>query len=103
MRPMSASARPDRDPGPGGKLRPRPGPPQRAAAVGALVLAAATLALAAYIVVDQFPQNLVFAGLILFALSSAWFGLLRRGAQRMLGLVISLTALVAALAVLLAT
>jgi diacylglycerol kinase family enzyme len=59
--------------------------------------------LAAYIVVDQFPQNLVFAGLILFALSSAWFGLLRRGAQRMLGLVISLTALVAALAVLLAT
>jgi diacylglycerol kinase family enzyme len=57
--------------------------------------------LAIYIVVDQFPRGLIVLGCVALALAAGWYALLRRGAPRVLGLLIALAALVAAAVVLL--
>jgi diacylglycerol kinase family enzyme len=73
---------------------------QRASAITALVLLFAVLILAVYIVVEDFPSNLVVLGCISVALAAAWYGLLRRGAARLLGLILALVALAAAVVIL---
>src|SRR4029453_1010612 len=73
---------------------------QRASAITALVLLFAVLILAVYIVVRDFPSNLIVLGCIGVALATAWYGLLRRGAARLLGLTLTLAALAAAVGVL---
>src|SRR5512132_330120 len=69
---------------------------QRVSAITALVLLFAVLILVVYIVVEDFPSNLVVLGCIAVALTAAWYGLLRRGAARLLGLILALVALAAA-------
>jgi hypothetical protein len=73
---------------------------QRASAITALVLLFAVLILAVYIVVRDFPSNLIVLGCIGVALATAWYGLLRRGAARLLGLTLTLAALAAAVVIL---
>jgi hypothetical protein len=63
-----------------------PSPEARASALASLLLAAATLALAIDIVIDQFPRGLIILGCIGLALAAGWYGLLRRGSVRLLGL-----------------
>ena len=58
--------------------------------------------LAAYIVVQQFPRGLVVIACVAIALGAGWYGLLRRGGARLLGLGIALAALIAQAALLLA-
>jgi len=60
-----------------------------------VVLAPAVMLLAIYIVVEQFPRGLiVFAG-VAIAMAAGWYGLVRKGAARLLGLGIAVSALVA--------
>jgi diacylglycerol kinase family enzyme len=66
---------------------------QRIAAITALVLTPAVLLLAAYLVVAQFPRGLVVFLCVALALGSAWYGLLRRGVARWLGLGFAVVAL----------
>ena len=73
---------------------------QRVSAITALVLLCAVLILAVYIVVEDFPSNLVVLGCIAVAFAAAWYGLLRRGAARLLGLILALVALAAAVVIL---
>jgi diacylglycerol kinase family enzyme len=70
------------------------GSQRRAAAGLALVLGAATLLLALYIVVQQFPRGLIVLGCIAVALPAGWYGLLRRGAVRIAAFGVALAALV---------
>jgi hypothetical protein len=74
----------------------------RAAAVAALVLAAAALALAAVNAVQEFPRGPVVLGCVAAALAAGWYGVLRRGAARALGLVIACVLLAVAIALLVA-
>jgi diacylglycerol kinase family enzyme len=69
----------------------------RAAAVAALLLPAVVLVLAVDFMVEQFPRGLIVLAAVAIALAAGWYGLLRRGAARMLGL--GLAALAVALAV----
>jgi diacylglycerol kinase family enzyme len=69
--------------------------------MAALALAPATLLLAAYIVVDQFPRGLIVLGCAAIALAAGWYGLLRRGAVRLLAVGVVLAALAASAALLL--
>jgi diacylglycerol kinase family enzyme len=71
-----------------------PGSRRRVAAGLALVLGAATLLLALYVVFDQFPRGLIVFGCIAAALPAGWYGLLRRGAVRIASLGVALAALV---------
>ena len=71
-------------------------------AIVALVVAPATLLLAAYIVVVQFPRGLIVLGCVAIALAAGWFGLLRRGAARIIGWTVALLALVTPAALLIA-
>jgi diacylglycerol kinase family enzyme len=66
---------------------------RRLAAVVALVVAPAVVLLAGYILFDQFPRGLVVIGCVAIALVAAWYGLLRRGAARAVGLATALVAL----------
>ena len=70
----------------------------RAAAIIALVLAALTVAAAIYSVIANFPRGLILALLLVGAALAAWYGLLRRGFARVVGL--GLAALLALAAVL---
>ena len=70
------------------------GSQRRAAAGLALVLGAATLLLALYIVVQQFPRGLIVLGCIAVALPAGWYGLLRRGAVRIAAFGVALATLV---------
>src|SRR4051812_49785776 len=69
---------------------------QRVAAIVAVVLAPAVVVLAAYLVVVQFPRGLIVLACVMIALAAGWYGLLRRGGARVLGLGIALTGLAAA-------
>jgi diacylglycerol kinase-like protein len=66
---------------------------RRAAALTALVLGAATVLLALYILIEQFPRGLVVFPCLVLALAAGWYGLLRRGIARLLGLAIALVLL----------
>jgi diacylglycerol kinase family enzyme len=74
---------------------------QRASAIAALVLLFAVLILTLYVVVEDFPNNLVVLGCVCVAFAAAWYGLLRRGAARLLGLILALLALAVVVVVLL--
>ena len=73
---------------------------RRVAAAVALTLGPATLLLAAYTVVVEFPRGLLVLGLVALALTAGWFGLLRTGAPRIAGVAVALLALGAAALVL---
>jgi diacylglycerol kinase family enzyme len=66
------------------------------AAITALVLPAVILVLAVEIVVQQFPRGLIVLAGVAIALAAAWYGLLRTGAARVVGVVIAVVALAAA-------
>jgi diacylglycerol kinase family enzyme len=66
---------------------------RRAAAGLALVLGAATLLLALYVVFQQFPRGLIVLGCVAAALAAGWYGLLRRGVVRLASLGTAVVAL----------
>jgi diacylglycerol kinase family enzyme len=70
---------------------------RRLTAIFALVVAAATLALAIAVAVNQFPRGLVLLGCVLIAAASAWYGLRRRGIARVVGVIVAAVALVGAI------
>ena len=74
---------------------------QRAAAWIALVLGAATLLLALYVFVQQFPRGLAVFGCAAVALAAGWYGILRRGPIRVASLGVALIALVVPIVLLL--
>jgi diacylglycerol kinase family enzyme len=69
----------------------------RPAAILALALAALTLAAAIYSVIASFPRGLVLAALLIGAAVAAWYGLIRRGPPRVLGIGIAAALMIAAL------
>jgi diacylglycerol kinase family enzyme len=75
---------------------------RRLAAVFALVVGAATLALAVAVAVNQFPRGLALLGCVLIAGASAWYGLRRRGTPRVAGVIVAGIALAAAVALIVA-
>jgi diacylglycerol kinase family enzyme len=79
-----------------------PSPEARASALASLLLAAATLALAIDIVIEQFPRGLIILGCIGLALTAGWYGLLRRGSVRVMGLGLAGLALAGAAVLLIA-
>ena len=79
-----------------------PSPEARASALASLLLAAATLALAIDIVIEQFPRGLIILGCVGLALTAGWYGLLRRGSARLLGLGLAGLALAGAAVLLIA-
>ncbi|QWZ08770.1 NAD(+)/NADH kinase [Nocardioides panacis] len=70
---------------------------RRLAAIGALVVGAATAVLGVGVAVDQFPRGLVLLVCVVLAGTAAWYGVLRRGAFRVAGLTVAGLALVGAL------
>ena len=58
------------------------------AAIGALVLGFGALGLAVVVMVQEFPRGLIALGCVALAAGGAWYGVLRRGAARALGLVV---------------
>jgi diacylglycerol kinase family enzyme len=75
---------------------------RRFAAAAAIAVAIATIALAAFVAVAEFPLGLAVLGGVLVALAGAWHGLLRRGVARALGLGLAALALAGVLALILA-
>jgi hypothetical protein len=71
---------------------------RRLAAVFALVVGAATLALAVTVAISEFPRGLVLLGCALVAGVFAWYGLIRRGIARAVGLIVAGTAVAVAVA-----
>src|SRR5512132_837170 len=71
---------------------------RRLTAIFALVVAAATLALAIAVAINQFPRGLALLGCVLIASASAWYGLRRRGIARVVGVIVAGIALVGAVA-----
>ena len=53
---------------------------RRLLAIGALLVAAATIALAVAVAVGEFPRGLLLLGCVLITGAAAWYGVLRRGA-----------------------
>ena len=70
---------------------------RRLLAVVALVVAVATVALAVAVSVREFPRGLLLLGCVLVTGGAAWYGILRRGLARVVGLVVAGLALAAAL------
>src|SRR3954451_10727013 len=62
---------------------------RRAAAIGALLAGLAGLVLAAVIAAQEFPRGLIVLACVSIASTAAWFGLIRRGAARAVGLAIA--------------
>ena len=75
---------------------------RRAAAIAALVLGALTAVTAVIVAVREFPRGLALLVLVLICAAAAWFGVVRRGAGRVVGLAVAGLALVGALALLVA-
>ncbi|WP_198681982.1 diacylglycerol/lipid kinase family protein [Kribbella rubisoli] len=69
---------------------------RRMAAVVALVVGAATAVLAVAVAVNQFPRGLGVLACVVIAAVAAWFGVLRRGIARVLGLTVAALALAGA-------
>ena len=80
----------------------RSGAPRRIAAVAALVLPPVILILAVDIVIEQFPRGLIVLAGVAIAFAAAWYGLLRTGVARVLGVAIAVLALAATVVVLIA-
>ena len=76
--------------------------PQRIAALTALVLPPLILILAVDILVEQFPRGLIVLAGVAIAFAAAWYGLLRTGVARILGVAIAVVALAAPVVVLIA-
>jgi diacylglycerol kinase family enzyme len=76
--------------------------PNRLAALAALASAAVLAILSIDIVVSQFPRGLIVLACIAIALAAAWYGLTRTGGARLLGSGISILAVAAIVAVLIA-
>ena len=72
------------------------------AALVALVVGAATVALAVAVAVSEFPRGLGLLGCVVVAAASAWYGVLRRGIARVAGLTVAALALAGAVALLVA-
>src|SRR4051794_12230324 len=70
---------------------------RRATAIGALVFGLSGLGLAAVVAVQEFPRGLIALGLVALAAAAAWYGVLRRGTGRVLGVVVAALALGATL------
>jgi diacylglycerol kinase family enzyme len=70
------------------------------AAIGALVLGAGGLALALIEAVQEFPRGLIALAFLILASSAAWYGLLRTGFPRAVGLSLGLLGFAAAIVVL---
>jgi diacylglycerol kinase family enzyme len=75
---------------------------RRFAAAAAVGVGIATVALAAFVAVAEFPLGLAVLACVLVALASAWHGLLRRGAARAFGLALAALALAGVLVLILA-
>ena len=73
---------------------------RRLLAIVALLVAAATIALAVAVAVGEFPRGLLLLGCVLIAGVAAWYGALRRGPARVVGLIVAGLALVGALVLL---
>ncbi len=74
---------------------------RRLAAIVALVVGAATIALAVAVAVSEFPRGLGVLGCVVVAGLSAWYGVLRRGVARVAGLTVAVLALVGVVVLLL--
>ena len=74
---------------------------RQAAAIGALVLGLGALGLAVVVAAQQFPRGLIALGCVAVAAAAAWYGVLRRGAARVLGLAVGVLGLGAAILLLL--
>ena len=59
---------------------------RRLTALVALVVGAATLAVAVAVAISEFPRGLILLGCVVVAGLAAWYGALRRGIVRVLGL-----------------
>jgi hypothetical protein len=73
---------------------------QRVAAVIALLAAVLTVVLAVVVAITDFPQGVGVLGCIAIALVAAWFGVVRGGRQRTVGITVAVVALVGAAALL---
>jgi diacylglycerol kinase family enzyme len=70
---------------------------RQAAAIGAIVLGVVGLGLAFVVAVQEFPRGLIALGCVALAGAGAWYGVLRRGAARVLGLAVGALGLGAAI------
>ena len=70
---------------------------RRLLAIVALVVAVATVALAVAVAVGEFPRGLLLLGCVLIAGGAAWYGVLRRGSARAVGLIVAGLGIVGAL------
>jgi Diacylglycerol kinase catalytic domain len=66
---------------------------RRLAAIVALVVGAATVALAVAVAVSEFPRALSLLGCLVVAAASGWYGVLRRGLARLAGLTVAALAI----------
>ena len=73
---------------------------RRLAATVALIVGAATVALAIAVAISEFPRGLILLGCVVIAGVSAWYGVLRRGVARIAGLAVAALALTGAVALL---
>src|SRR2546421_12128249 len=70
---------------------------RRLAAMAAIGLAAAGLGLAIAVAVDEFPRGLVVLAFTVLAVGAAWYGVLRRGIARIVGLAVAIVLFVTGL------
>jgi hypothetical protein len=73
---------------------------RRLLAIGALLVAAATIVLAVAVAVGEFPRGLLLLGCVLITGAAAWYGVLRRGLARVVGLIVAGLGLAGALVLL---
>ena len=73
---------------------------RRLAAALALVVGAATIVLAVSVSVTEFPRGLILLGCVLVAGAAAWYGALRRGIVRVVGLSVGVLVLAGAVVLL---
>jgi diacylglycerol kinase family enzyme len=74
---------------------------RRTAAIGALLLGFGGLGLAVVVAVQEFPRGLIALACVAVAFAAAWYGLLRRGPARVVGLSVGVLGLGAAILLLL--
>jgi diacylglycerol kinase family enzyme len=73
---------------------------RRLTALVALVVGAATLVLAVAVAISEFPRGLILLGCVVVAGLAAWYGALRRGIVRVLGLSAAAVVLIGAVVLL---